>query len=74
MSMELTQSQLTALRAYSQGEMGALELRRRLDDATYGDVLRLLSEQHLSLPRAPQQGREEQLARARKWLFPAHEQ
>jgi hypothetical protein len=25
------------------------------------------------LPRAPQQGREEQLERARRWLFPTHE-
>lgn len=70
--MPLTPSQLAALRAYSQGEMTALELRRRLDGATYGDVLRLLGAHELPLPRASQHGREEQLTRAHAWLFPAH--
>jgi len=53
------------LAAYSRGEMTAIELRRRLDGATYGEVLRLLSEADLPLPRAPVAGREEQIARAR---------
>lgn len=70
--MTLAPYQLAALRAYSQGEMTALELRSRLDGVTYGDVLRLLGEHDLPLPKAPQHGREEQLARARAWLFPAH--
>jgi hypothetical protein len=30
-----------ALDAYSRGEMTALELRRRLGGASYGDILRL---------------------------------
>ncbi len=72
MSLALNPPQLAALRAYSQGELTAIDLRRRLDGATYGDVLRLLGEHDLPLPRAPQHGREEQLARARAWLFPAH--
>src|SRR5271163_4359188 len=59
-----------ALEAYSRGAMSALELRRRLGGATYGDVLRLLSEAALPLPRAPIAGREEQLERAREWMFP----
>jgi hypothetical protein len=59
-----------ALEAYSRGDMTALELRRRLDGATYGDVLLLLSEAGLPLPRAPMAGREEQLKRARAWMFP----
>jgi hypothetical protein len=50
--------------------MTAIEARRRLDGATYGDVLRLLSELDLPLPRAPVAGREEQLERARAWMFP----
>jgi len=33
-----------ALEAYSHGAMTALELRRRLGGATYGEVLALLSE------------------------------
>lgn len=59
-----------ALEAYSRGEMSALELRRRLAGASYGDVLRLLSDQDLPLPRAPVAGREEQIARAHAWMFP----
>ena len=59
-----------ALAAYSRGEMTALELRRRLGGATYGDVLRLLSEAELPLPRAPEHGREDQIKRARAWMFP----
>ncbi len=61
-----------ALEAFSRGNMTALELRRRLGDATFGDILRLLSEEQLPLPRAPQAGREEQIARARAWMFPKH--
>jgi hypothetical protein len=73
MTIELTQGQLEALRAYSQGVMSAIDLRRSLDGATYGEILRLLGEEDLPLPRAPVHGREEQLDRARRWLFPTHE-
>jgi hypothetical protein len=52
--------------------MTALELRRRLGGASYGDVLRLLGEAELPLPRAPEAGREAQIARARAWMFPKH--
>lgn len=61
-----------ALEAYSSGRMTALELRRRLGNATYGEVLRLLGEAGLPLPRASQVGREAQIARARAWMFPKH--
>jgi hypothetical protein len=61
-----------ALEAFSRGEMTAIELRRRLGGATYGEVLSLLSEHGLPLPRAPVAGREEQIARARAWMFPKH--
>jgi len=64
--------QQKALEAYSRGDMTAIELRRRLDGATYGDILSLLSEAHLPLPRAPLAGREEQIARAHAWMFPKH--
>jgi hypothetical protein len=64
--------QRQALEAYSRGEMTALELRRRLGDATYGEVLRLLGEVGLPLPRAPVEGREDQIRRARAWMFPKH--
>ncbi len=60
-----------ALAAFSRGEMSALELRRRLGAASYGEVLRRLGEQGLSLPRAPTAGRETDLARARACLFPS---
>lgn len=61
-----------SLEAYSRGEMSAIELRRRLDGASYGDVLSLLSEAELPLPRAPVAGREEQISRAHAWMFPKH--
>jgi hypothetical protein len=68
----MDERQLQALKAYSHGQMTALELRRRLDGATYGEVLMLLGEADLPLPRAPVEGREEQIKRAREWLFPKH--
>ncbi len=66
----MTEAERTALRAYSAGEMSAIELRRRLGGITYGEVLILLGQEDLPLPRAPTEGREEQIARARAWLFP----
>ena len=59
-----------ALEAYSRGEMSAIELRRRLGGATYGEVLERLREAGLKLPRAPVAGREDRLALARSWMFP----
>jgi hypothetical protein len=59
-----------ALQAYSRGEMTAMELRRRLGGATFGEVLQRLREERLTLPRAPEAGREEQISRAREWMFP----
>lgn len=61
-----------ALEAYSRGQMTAIDLRRRLRGATYGDVLRLLSELALPLPHAPTAGRETQIKRAREWMFLNH--
>lgn len=69
----IDESSRAALRAYSSGAMTAIELRRRLGGATYGEVLELLSEHGLPLPRAPVAGREEQLERARAWMFPKRE-
>ena len=59
-----------ALRTYSSGEMIAIELRRRLNGATYGDVLVLLGEAGQPLPPAPIEVSEEQIARAREWMVP----
>ena len=53
------------LESYSRGTKTALDLRRRLGNATYGEVLQLLGEADLPLPRAPTNGREEELKRAR---------
>jgi len=50
--------------------MSAIELRRRLGGATFGEVLERLSAEGLPLPRAPERGREAQIARARTWMFP----
>lgn len=67
----MTEAQkLALLERYSRGEISAVELRRRLGDITYGDVLIELAAHGLPLPRAPQQGREDRLALAREMLFP----
>ena len=68
----MDQTQGEALRAFSRGDMSALELRRRLGGATYGEVLSLLSEAALPLPRASVVGREAHIEQARSWLFPKH--
>ncbi len=68
----MDQTSKQSLTAYSRGDMTAIELRRRLGGATYGDVLRLLSEAGLPLPHAPMAGREEDIKRARAWMFPKH--
>ena len=68
----MNEKEKQALEAYSRGDMTAIELRRRLGGVSYGDVLRLLSEEGLPLPRAPVAGREEQIKRARAWMFPNH--
>jgi hypothetical protein len=68
----MDETDAAALKAFSDGQMTALELCRRLQGATYGDVLRLLSERNLPLPRAGSSGREADIQRARAWLFPKH--
>lgn len=66
----MDESTRRALESFSRCEMTALELRRQLGGATYGEVLELLSEADLPLPRASTVGREEQISRARAWMFP----
>ncbi len=66
-------AQQTALEAYAGGQMTALELRRRLGGASFGEVVSLLGEAGLSFPRAPVAGREAQIERARAWMFPKHD-
>ena len=60
----------TLLQRYSRGEMTAGELRWRLGDISYADVIIELAQRDIPLPRAPQKGREEKIARAYAWLFP----
>ena len=66
----MNEKERQAIESFSRGTMTAIELRRRLDGATYGEILRLLSEADLPLPRAPVAGREEQIRRAHAWMFP----
>jgi len=68
----MSEEETRALESFSRGDMTALELRRRLEGASYGDVLLLLSAKSLPLPRAPSVGREDQIKRARAWMFPRH--
>jgi hypothetical protein len=58
------------LRDYSRGEITAIDLRTRLDGATFGEVLMLLGEYDIPLPTAPREDREDRLELARSWLFP----
>jgi hypothetical protein len=58
-----------ALEAFSRGTMTALDLRRRLGGATFGEVLERLGKEDLPLPRAAVAGRETEIARARSWMF-----
>lgn len=66
----LERHQRKILDDYAAGRMTALEARRRLGDVGFGDLLRLLAYEGLTLPRSPVAGREATLARARAWLFP----
>jgi hypothetical protein len=55
---------------YSRAEISAMRLRRELGGITYGDVLIQLAAHDLPLPRTPQAGSRERIARARAVLFP----
>ncbi len=57
------------IKAYSEGRLSSLELRRRYD-VTFADILVAVSKANLPLPRAPVAGREQDIARARELLFP----
>ena len=60
---------LALLERFSRGEVTALDVRRRMDDATYGDVLVAMGAANLPLPIASQKGREDRIALAKNWLF-----
>jgi len=58
------------LERYSRADITAAELRRRLGNISYADVIIELGKRNLPLPRASEKGREERLAKAHAWLFP----
>jgi hypothetical protein len=58
------------LRRYSRCEVTAIEVREAFGGITYGDVIMELAQRNLPLPRAPQEGREEDIRRAKAILFP----
>lgn len=67
----MTEVETTALlERYSEGQISAIELRRRLGGITFGDVLIELAKRDLPLPRAPEAGRRQRIAAARALLFP----
>lgn len=55
---------------YSRAEISAVRLRRELGGITYGDVLIQMARRDLPLPRTPEPGSRERIARARALLFP----
>jgi hypothetical protein len=67
----MTETETTALLGkYSRAEISAVQLRRELGGVSYGDVLIELAAHNLPLPRTPQAGSKERIARARAVLFP----
>jgi hypothetical protein len=67
----MTDLETTALlQRYSHAEISAAELRRKLGDISYADVIIELAARNIPLPRASQKGREDRLAKAHAWLFP----
>jgi hypothetical protein len=67
----MTEAEATVLLGrYSRAEISAVQLRRELGGITYGDVLIALARHKLPLPRTPQAGSKERIARARAVLFP----
>lgn len=60
------------IRRFSRGETTAMDVRMRLGGATYGDLLQMVAELGLTMPRPSEIGREQQLATARAWMFPDH--
>ena len=60
------------LTRFSQGKVSAIEVRKFLGGVTYGDLFQMLADARLTLPRPSSVGREDQLARARAWMFPRH--
>jgi hypothetical protein len=67
----VTELEKTALlERYSHAKISAAELRRRLGNISYADVIIELAKRNIPLPRASQKGREERLAKAHGWLFP----
>jgi hypothetical protein len=67
----MTEAEITdLLKRYSEARMSAVELRRALGAASFGDVLVELAKRDLPLPRAPEAGRQERIAAARRLLFP----
>lgn len=69
----MTPDALRLISSYSSGAASAVDVRRALGDVTFGDLLMLLGEAGLCLPASPVEGREADLARAREWMFPAHD-
>ena len=67
----MTEAETAALLTkYSRAEISATQLRRELGGVTYGDVLAELARHNLPLPRTPEAGSKDRIARARAILFP----
>ncbi len=60
------------LTRFSRGDISAIEVRKTLGGVTYGDLFQMLADARLAPPRPAPTGREEQLAKARAWMFPRH--
>ena len=69
----MTPDELRLISSYSSGATSARDVRLDLGGASFGDLLKLLGAAGLPLPPSPTEGREDDLARAREWMFPKHD-
>ena len=70
-NLAMDEGEIGALLArYSRREVSLMDVRRTLR-ITFADVLIELANRNLPLPRAPQAGREDRIAEARRLLFPS---
>lgn len=60
------------VRRYASGELTAIDVRRHLE-ITYGQLFERLATLGLGLPRLQRPSRASDVEKARRWMFPPHD-